>query len=72
MKLKKREPEEPDEPVSVRISIRGDKVLWEDFTHAVKKEDLEKKRRKEKGVRVWDVLKGFIQDYLNKNNKDKT
>jgi|GEM_PF-3761501 len=68
MKIKKKEPEEPDEPVSVRITIRGDKALWEDFTHAVKKEDLARKKKKEKGVRIWDVLKELIHEYLNKNN----
>ena len=42
------------------ISIRGDRDLWLDFTHKIKKQ---KKKGRET---VWKVLNLFIKDYLKK------
>jgi hypothetical protein len=41
---------------SAPLSLRGDRDLWLDFTHKV---------RKKKG-KVWDIIEPMIKDYMKK------
>ena len=38
------------------ISLRGDRDLWLDFTHKIRK----------KKLKIWDVLQPMIKDYMKK------
>ena len=41
------------------ISMRGDRLIWLDFTNKIRKD-----RKK-----VWEVLQPMIDDYMEENNK---